>query len=77
LQVRRADEQVDGIIVADNLREMLVMGGEGGRGCGSDLGGGDCSNAELVPAAARDELLWRVFRALALGGPCCQYEVGG
>jgi hypothetical protein len=35
----------------------------------------DSDNADLVPEAAREELLWRSFTHLVLGGACCQYEV--
>jgi hypothetical protein len=35
----------------------------------------DSDNAGLVPEGAREELLWRTFTHLVLGGACCQYEV--
>jgi hypothetical protein len=35
----------------------------------------ESDNAELYSAEERQELLYRVFEHLVLGGPCCQFEV--
>lgn len=48
--------------VTDNLREMLLCD--------------ESENSELYPPEERQELLWRVFEHICLGGPCCQFEVG-
>lgn len=37
----------------------------------------ESDNAGLYSAEERDELLWRIFEHMVLGGSCCQFEVGG
>ncbi|KAG2422104.1 hypothetical protein HYH02_015509, partial [Chlamydomonas schloesseri] len=47
--------------ISDLLREMI-------------LAGDDSENACPYSDAERDELLWRLFEHVVLGGSCCQYE---
>jgi hypothetical protein len=47
--------------IHDNLRELLLCE--------------ESDNAGLYSEDERSELLWRLFEHIALGGPCCQYEV--
>ena len=49
--------------ISDLLREMLLSE--------------ESENTELYSEAEKSELLWRIFEHIALGGPCCQFEVGG
>ncbi len=49
--------------ISDLLREMLLVE--------------ESDNAGLYGAEEQDELLWRIFEHVVLGGSCCQFEVGG
>mmetsp|Transcript_5539 Transcript_5539/g.14396 ORF Transcript_5539/g.14396 Transcript_5539/m.14396 type:complete len:267 (-) Transcript_5539:364-1164(-) len=55
------EEIVDGFTVSDTLREMLVKGD-------------DSENCELFSEQDKAEFLFRVFKALCLGGSMNQYE---
>ncbi|KAG2422105.1 hypothetical protein HYH02_015379 [Chlamydomonas schloesseri] len=55
------EDNRDGFQISDLLREMI-------------LAGDDSENACPYSDAERDELLWRLFEHVVLGGSCCQYE---
>eukprot|EP00798_Chlamydomonas_sp_ICE-L_P027507 gene27507-2509_t len=58
--VKCMDDVREGFQISDMLREMLL----------SD----ESENADLYSDEEKAELLWKVFEALCLGGPCCQFE---
>lgn len=55
------DDVRDGFQISDLLRDMLLND--------------ESDNAALYSDDEKAEFLWRVFEHLALGGPCCQFEV--
>ena len=54
------DNTVDGVQVADLLRDMLINA--------------DSDNAELFSEEDRQEFLFQLFQTLCIGGSMCQYE---
>ena len=59
--VKCMDDQVEGFMVSDMLRQMLLCE--------------ESENAVLYSEADKEQFLWRVFEHLCLGGACCQFEV--
>lgn len=57
---KRYDEEFDGVTVSDDLREMLVNR--------------DSEHEDLFSDEDKQELLFRVFRHLVVGGSMCQFE---
>ncbi|XP_043284853.1 cilia- and flagella-associated protein 300-like [Venturia canescens] len=57
---KRWDTEIDGIMVSDNLRGMLLDE--------------DSPEYFLYPAAERSEFIFRIFQTLVIGGELCQYE---
>lgn len=54
------DEVFDGITISDELRKMILDE--------------DSDNFECFSDAQRNELMFKVFTHLVIGGPICQYE---
>ncbi|EFJ52435.1 hypothetical protein VOLCADRAFT_120268 [Volvox carteri f. nagariensis] len=54
------DNVREGFQISDLLRDLLLNE--------------DSENAGLYSAEERDELLWRLFEHMVLGGSCCQFE---
>jgi hypothetical protein len=47
--------------ISDELRKLLLCD--------------DSAHAALYSSEEQQQLLWRLFQLLCLGGPCCQFEV--
>ncbi|GIL72207.1 hypothetical protein Vretifemale_2587, partial [Volvox reticuliferus] len=56
------DDVREGFQISDLIRDLLLNE--------------DSENAGLYSNEERDELLWRLFEHMVLGGACCQFEVG-
>eukprot|EP00112_Aurelia_sp_Birch-Aquarium-sp1_P002141 Seg1232.10 transcript_id=Seg1232.10/GoldUCD/mRNA.D3Y31 product="Cilia- and flagella-associated protein 300" protein_id=Seg1232.10/GoldUCD/D3Y31 len=54
------DEQLDGFLVSDELRKMVISE--------------DSDFYDLFGSSERDEFIYRIFKHICLGGLVCQYE---
>ncbi|PNW75890.1 hypothetical protein CHLRE_12g556300v5 [Chlamydomonas reinhardtii] len=54
------EDNREGFQVSDQLRELILVE--------------ESEHAALFSEAERDELLWRLFEHVVLGGACCQFE---